>query len=143
MTTNLQKQLIPFEIFMEKMEKVVEEVKKSHLSDGVTTFELKDFDFRGYDFENNSVIFPIPSTLDDYYEMYKFVQENYKLYLENVFSLTIPNEMYFDLFWNSVETNSAFYDHLALYIYFDYEFGIYYDDSDDIKKKIEKRNSVE
>lgn len=143
MTTKLQNQLIPFEIFMEKMEKVVEEVKKSHLSDGVTTFELKDFDFRSYDFENNSVIFPIPSTLDDYYEMYKFVQENYKLYLDNVFNLTIPNEMYFDLFWNSVVTNSAFEDNLAFYIYFDYEFGIYYADSDDIKKKIEKRNSVE
>lgn len=39
-----------------------------------------------------------------------------------------------------VEANSAFYDGLTLWIYFDYEYGIYYDTDVEICDKIRKRD---
>jgi hypothetical protein len=52
----------------------------------------------------------------------------------------MPNEMYFDVYWNNVEANSAFFDDVTLWIYFDYEFGIYYDTDEEICDKIRKRD---
>jgi hypothetical protein len=48
--------------------------------------------------------------------------------------------MFFDVYWNDVEANSAFYDNLTLWIFFDYEYGIYYLEDDEILEKIKKRD---
>ena len=52
----------------------------------------------------------------------------------------MPNEMYFDVYWNNVEANAAFFDDVTLWIFFDYEYGIYYQDDEETIEKIRERD---
>lgn len=138
MTKELLNQLKPFEIFVEKMEAIVEEVKKNHLTDDEgNTYKLEDFDLRD---DVVGSVDSLPLKLEDYFGLWKYVKSRYEEYLASCENPLMPNEMYFDVYWNNVEANSAFFDDVTLWIYFDYEFGIYYDTDEEICDKIRKRD---
>jgi hypothetical protein len=83
MTPNLLEQFRDFEIFAEKMEEIVEEIKRSHLTDeDGNIYELKDFDLRSFK-GIDSVIYTLPKTLEDYMNLWNYVQEEFKEYLYN------------------------------------------------------------
>ena len=136
MTTELINQFRDFEIFAEKMEALVEAVKNDEENKknkwGIEHFDLRD--------DSIGMVDSMPKTLKDYLNLWEYVQQRYKEYLENCENPNMPNEMFFDVYWNDTEANSAFYDGLTLWIYFDYEFGIYYDTDAEICDKIRKRD---
>jgi hypothetical protein len=136
MTTELINQFRDFEIFAEKMEALVEAVKNDEENKknkwGIEQFDLRD--------DNIGMVDSMPKTLKDYLNLWEYVQQRYKEYLESCENPLMPNEMYFDVYWNDKEANSAFYDGLTLWIYFDYEYGIYYDTDVEICDKIRKRD---
>ena len=138
MTIELLNQLKDFEIFTEKMEGIVEEVKKNHLKDdNGNTYKFEDFDLRDDVIGN---VDSLPTTIKDYSNLWDYVQQRYKEYLSDYENPFMPNEMYFDVYWCNVESNSAFFEDLTLWIYFDYEYGIYYDTDVEICDKIRKRD---
>ena len=138
MTTELINQFIGFEIFAEKMEEIVEEVKKYHLKDDDgNTYKFEHFDLRD---DVIGSIDSLPTTIKDYAHLWDYVQQRYNEYLYDCENPLMPNEMYFDVYWNNVESNSAFFDDLTLWIYFDYEYGIFYDSDTEIFEKIQKRD---
>lgn len=138
MTTELLSKLKDFEIFVEKMEEIVEEVKKNHLTDDDgNTYNLEDFDLR--DDEVGSID-SLPTTIKDYANIWDYVQQRYNEYLSDCENPLMPNEMYFDVYWNNVESNSDSYEDLTLWIYFDYEYGIFYDSDTEIIEKIRERD---
>lgn len=136
MTTELINQFRDFEIFAEKMEALVEAVKNDEENKknkwGIEQFDLRD--------DSIGMVDSMPKTLKDYFNLWEYVQQRYKEYLENCENPLMPNEMFFDVYWNDTEANSAFYDGLTLWIYFDYEYGIYYDTDVEICDKIRKRD---
>lgn len=136
MTIELQNQLKPFEIFMEKMEVIVEAIKNDEENIkngwGIERFDLRD--------DAIGMVGSIPTTIKEYAELWDYVQERYKEYLASCENPLMPNEMFFDVYWNDPEANRAEYDNLALWIFFDYEYGIYYLEDDEILEKIKKRD---
>lgn len=136
MTIELQNQLKPFEIFMEKMEVIVEAIKNDEENIkngwGIERFDLRDDKIGMFD--------GIPTTIKEYAELWDYVQERYKEYLADCENPLMPNEMFFDVYWNDPEANRAEYDNLTLWIFFDYEYGIYYLEDDEILEKINKRD---
>lgn len=136
MTTELINQFRDFEIFAEKMEALVEAVKNDEENKknkwGINQFDLRD--------DNIGMVGSMPKTLKDYLNLWEYVQQRYKEYLENYKNPLMPCEMFFDVYWNDTEANSAFYDGLTLWIYFDYEYGIYYDTDVEICDKIRERD---
>lgn len=136
MTTELINQFRDFEIFSEKMEALVEAVKNDEENKknkwGIERFDLRD--------DNIGMVDSMPKTLKDYFNLWEYVQQRYKEYLESCENPLMSNEMFFDVYWNDKEANSAFYDGLTLWIYFDYEYGIYYDTDVEICDKIRKRD---
>lgn len=136
MTIELQNQLKPFEIFMEKMEVIVEAIKNNEENIkngwGIERFDLRD--------DAIGMVDGIPTTIKEYAELWDYVQERYKEYLASCENPLMPNEMFFDVYWNDPEANRAEYDNLTLWIFFDYEYGIYYLEDDEILEKIKKRD---
>lgn len=136
MTTELINRFRDFEIFAEKMEALVEAVKNDEENKknkwGINQFDLRD--------DNIGMVGSMPKTLKDYLNLWEYVQQRYKEYLENYKNPLMPCEMFFDVYWNDTEANSAFYDGLTLWIYFDYEYGIYYDTDVEICDKIRERD---
>lgn len=136
MTIELQNQLKPFEIFMEKMEVIVEAIKNDEENIkngwGIGRFDLRD--------DAIGMVGDIPTTIKEYAELWDYVQERYKEYLACCENTLMPNEMFFDVYWNDPEANRAEYDNLTLWIFFDYEYGIYYLEDDEILEKIKKRD---
>lgn len=144
MTIEMQNQLMPFEIFIERMEQFVEDVKKYHLADNAgNTYNFNDFDIRDTSQSPDSVEFSLPTSLEDYLEIWRYVQSKYENYLKNHYNISYPDAMFFDLYWNDVEANTAHYDDLAIWIFFDYEFGIYYEGDEETLKKIQEREDKE
>ena len=140
MTLELQNQLKPFEIFAEKMEAIVEEIKNEHLSDeDGNTFRIEDFDLRN-DEDGDSNIISLPMNIEDYFDIWKYVKARYEEYRADCENPLMPNEMFFDVYWNNVEANSAFYEYVTLWIFFDYEYGIYYMEDEEIIEKIRQRD---
>ena len=140
MTIELQNQLKPFEIFAEKMEAIVEEIKNGHLSDeDGNTFRIEDFDLRN-DEDGDSNIISLPMNIEDYFDIWKYVKARYEEYCADCENPLMPNEMFFDVYWNNVEANAAFYEDVTLWIFFDYEYGIYYMEDEEIIEKIRKRD---
>lgn len=139
MTPNLLEEFRDFEIFTEKMEEIVEEIKRSHLTDeeGNVIYKIEHFDLRD---DKIGSVASIPETLEDYLHLWRYVQERFNEYLVNCDNPDYPNEMFFDVYWNSVEANSAFYDDLAIWIYFDYEYGVFYESDTEIIEKVRKRD---
>lgn len=135
MTIELQNQLKPFEIFMEKMEVIVEAIKneKVNINNG---WGIERFDLRG---DEIGMVGSIPTTIKEYAELWDYVQKRYKEYLADCENPLMPNEMFFDVYWNDPEANRAEYDDLTLWIYFDYEYGIFYDSDTEIIEKIRER----
>ena len=70
MTKELLNQLKDFEIFVERLEKFIEEIKSDKTLQEAG-FKLKDMDFRTKD----DAIFPIPTKLEDYFDIWKDVKE--------------------------------------------------------------------
>lgn len=140
MTLELQNQLKSFEIFSEKMEAIVEEIKNNHLTDeDGNTFRLEDFDLRS-DEDGDSDIISLPMNIGDYFDLWTYVKARYEVYLADCENPLIPKEMFFDVYLNKVEANAAFYEDVTLRIFFDYEYGIYYYDDVEIIDKICKRD---
>lgn len=138
MTIDLINKFRDFEIFAEKMEEIVEEVKNSHLKDDDgNTYKFEHFDLRD---DVIGSIDSLPTTIKDYAHLWDYVQQRYNEYLSDCENPLMPNEMYFDVNWNNVESNSAFFDDLTLWIYFDYEYGIFYDSDTEIIEKIRERD---
>ena len=138
MTKELLNQLKPFEIFVEKMEAIVEEVKKNHLTDDEgNTYKLEHFDLRD---DVIGSVDSLPLKLEDYFGLWNYVKGRYEEYLASCENPLIPNEMFFDVYWNNVEANSAFFDDVTLWIFFDYEYGIYYQDDEETIEKIRERD---
>ena len=138
MTKELLNQLQPFEIFVEKMEAIVEEVKENHLTDDEgNTYKLEHFDLRD---DVVGSVDSLPLKLEDYFGLWKYVKGRYEEYLASCENPLMPNEMFFDVYWNDVEANSAFFDDVTLWIFFDYEYGIYYQDDEETIKKIRERD---
>jgi len=138
MKQNTLNQMKDFEIFVEKMENLVEEVKKNHLidKDGYQ-YRIEDFDLR--DIECDTYKLPFNNKLSDYFEMWEKVQDKFDEYIADN---DAANEMFFDLYWNNVKENAAYFDGLALWIFFDNEYGIFYMDDTEIQNKITKRNEA-
>lgn len=138
MTKELLNQLQPFEIFVEKMEAIVEEVKKNHLTDDEgNTYKLEHFDLRDDEIGN---VDSLPLKLEDYFGLWNYVKGRYEEYLASCENPLMPNEMFFDVYWNNVEANAAFFDDITLWIFFDYEYGIYYQDDEETIEKIRERD---
>ena len=138
MTKELLNQLKPFEIFVEKMEDIVEEVKKNHLTDDEgNTYKLEHFDLRD---DVIGSVDSLPLKLEDYFGLWNYVKGRYEEYLASCENPLMPNEMYFDVYWNNVEANAAFFDDVTLWIFFDYEYGIYYQDDEETIEKIRERD---
>ena len=136
MTTELINQFRDFEIFAEKMEALVEAVKNDEDNKknnwGIDQFDLRD--------DSIGMIDSMPKTINDYLNLWNYVQQRYKEYLSDRKNSLMPCEMYFDVYWNDVKSNSAFFDDLTLWIYFDYEYGIFYDSDTEIIEKIRERD---
>lgn len=136
MTTELLKEFRDFEIFTEKMESIVEAIKNDKKNQ-INGWEINQFDLRD---DVIGMVDFIPTKIEDYLRIWRYVQGRYKEYLADCENPLMPNEMFFDVYWNDKEANSAFYDGLTLWIYFDYEYGIYYDTDVEICDKIRKRD---
>lgn len=126
MTIELLNQLKDFEIFVERLEKFIEEIKSDKTLQEAG-FKLEDMDFRTKD----DAIFPIPTKLEDYFDIWKDVKEcanNYysekDLEKREVWGLS---EYFLDLYWNDVAGNTAYYQDMVFWVYFSDEKGICYD----------------
>lgn len=106
-------ELEQFGIFVGKVNELIETIKNDEkVKDG--TFKLNDFDLR-FTASENGDIFSIPTKLEDYLEMWEFVKERQKMFNENEKD---ANELFFDVYWNDMECNSAFYDNKVLWVFF-------------------------
>lgn len=126
MTIELLNQLKDFEIFVERLEKFIEEIKSDKTLQEAG-FKLEDMDFRTKDDE----IFPIPTKLEDYFDIWKDVKECANDYYSEkdlekreVWGLS---EYFLDLYWNDVKGNTAYYQDMVFWVYFSDEKGICYD----------------
>lgn len=126
MTKELLDQLQPFEIFVEKMEKFVEEIKTDEVLKKAG-FKLEDMDLR----TKNADIFSIPINLEDYFDIWKCILDAADdCYMEQSVAkreICGLDEFFFDLYWNDVEGNSAYYQDMVFWVYFSDEKGICYD----------------
>lgn len=120
-------QLRDFEIFVERMEKFVDEIKSDEI--------LLDFDsnFNHYDLRTkDGDIFPLPNTLREYLDMWECVAQcAHEYYTENDLEKREPygmDEFFFDLYWNDIEGNSAYYQDEVFWVWFDDTKGICYQD---------------
>lgn len=115
-------ELEQFRKFVEKMDALVAEIENDeNVKSG--KYQLRDFDLR-FTGEVDSEIFSIPTTLDDYFELWQFVKERYNNFLANDLN---ASEMFFDAYWNHVAENEAYFYDKVLWIYFDEEDGIIYE----------------
>ena len=113
MTKEMLNELEQFEIFVEKMECLVQEIKNDEgVKSGKYKFEHFDLRFTASD---NGDIFSVPTKLEDYFELWQFVKERQQMYLNNEKD---ANELFFDVWWNDVEGNSAYYDNKVLWVFF-------------------------
>lgn len=135
MTKELLNQLQPFEIFVERMEKFVEEIKTDEVLKKAG-FKLEDMDLRTKDGD----IFSIPTKLEDYFDLWNAVKscadDYYKEPDMDKREIWGLNEFFFDLYWNDVAGNSAYYQDMAFWVFFDDTKGIYYE-LDEADKKID------
>jgi hypothetical protein len=126
MTTELLEQLKDFEIFVERLEKFIGRVKSDETF-RKKGFKLEDMDLRTKDDE----IFPIPTKLEDYFDIWKDVKDCANDYYSEkdlekreVWGL---NEYFLDLYWNDVKGNTAYFQDMVFWVYFSDEKGICYD----------------
>lgn len=127
MTRQLIYQLKDFEIFVERLEKFVNDVKKDE------ELIANDSDFTHYDLRNkDGDPFRLPRHLEDYFDMWEDVKKCYSAFMleenqEKIENIGM-NWTFFDLYWNDIENNSAYYQGDAFAVYFDRVKGIYYED---------------
>lgn len=114
MTKELIYQLKNFEIFVEKIEIFVNEIKQKYHVKDLPLLDLRSIDGN---------IFALPNKLEDFFELWNEVQEVYKSYQSDNQAVT---EMFFDLYFNDTEINTAFYDDKTFWVYFNEE-GFYYE----------------
>lgn len=120
-------QLKDFEIFVERMEKFVDDLKSDEV------LKKLDRNFDHYDLRtNDGDIFPLPNTLQDYFDMWRCVaQYAHEYYTEPDLGkreLYGMDEFFFDLYWNDIKGNSAYYQDEVFWIRFDNVKGICYQD---------------
>lgn len=114
MTKELIYQLKNFEIFVEKMESFIQKLYKKYGLD-----EMKKMDLRIYGGDS----FIIPQKLEDYFDLWEAVKEAHNDYKKDKEAVS---EMFFDLYYNEVEINTASYVDETLWVYFNEE-GFYYE----------------
>lgn len=126
MTIELLNQLKDFEIFVERLEKFIEKIKTDKILQ-VAGFKLEDMDFRTKD----DAIFPIPTKLEDYFDIWKDVKDCANDYYSEkdlekreVWGVS---EYFLDLYWNDVKGNTAYFQDMVFWVYFSDEKGICYD----------------
>lgn len=126
MTKEMLKQMESFEIFVERLEKFIKEIKSDKLLQKAG-FKLEDMDFRTKD----DAIFPIPTKLEDYFDIWKDVKDCANDYYSEkdlekreVWGLS---EYFLDLYWNDVKGNTAYFQDMVFWVYFSDEKGICYD----------------
>ena len=126
MTIELISQLKDFEIFVERLEKFIEEIKANKTLQEAG-FKLEDMDFRTKD----DAIFSIPTKLEDYFEIWKDVKECANSYYSEkdfeMMEIWGANEYFLDLYWNDVAGHTAYYQDMVFWVYFSNEKGICYD----------------
>lgn len=136
MTKEMLEEMKNFEIFVEKMEEIVVAVKTDEINIengwGVEIFDLRD--------DKIGLIDSLPKTLKDYAYLWEYVKERFNEYLADYDNPNMPNDMFFDVYWNDTQANRAEFDDLTLRIFFDYQYGIYYQSDTEIKEKIQKRD---
>lgn len=117
MKKELLKQLEDFEIFVERMEKFVERITEENKEE----YMMVDFDLRTpqpFDTE-----FDLPKQLEDYFPMWNLIQEAYNKFKNDE---NAANEFFFDLYWNDVNSKTAYYHDECFYVEFDDKKGIVY-----------------
>ena len=124
MKKDLLNQLKDFEIFVERLEKFVNDVKTDD------TLKNLDLDFNNYDLrDRNGNVFLLPFYLEDYFEIWKHVKECYQRFLDSD-DATIERYGYdyefFDLYWDCKEDKSAYYQDETFCVDFDKNKGIYF-----------------
>ena len=127
MTTELINQLKPFEIFVERLESFVNKVKADEVLKKAG-FKICDMDLRTKDGD----IFPIPEKFEDYFDIWACVKQ----YADDYFSepdlqkreIWGMNEFFFDLYWNDIEGNAAYYQDMVFWVFFDDNEGICYEE---------------
>ena len=136
MTKEMLEEMKNFEIFVEKMEEIVVTVKTNKINIengwGVEVFDLRD--------DKIGMVDSLPKTLQDYAYLWEYVKERFNEYLADYDNPNKSNEMFFDVYWNDPQANRAEYDYLTLWIFFDYQYGIYYQSDTEIEEKIKKRD---
>lgn len=124
MKKELLKQLEDFEIFVERMEKFVEEIKSDEIILNL------DSNFNHYDLRTkDGDCFPLPNTLQDYLDMWKCVAQcAHEYYTETDLDKRELgcNEFFFDLYWNETKSNTAYYQDEVFWVEFDDQKGIVY-----------------
>lgn len=120
------KDLESFEIFVERLEAFVEKIKADKVLKKAG-FKLCDMDLRTKDGD----IFSIPEKLEDYFEIWSCVKAFANDYFSepdiNKREIWGMNEFFFDLYWNDVKGNSAYYQDEAFWVFLDDKKGICYE----------------
>lgn len=126
MTKEMLDQIKNFEIFVERLEAFVEEIKSDEVLKKAG-FKLEEMDLRTKDGD----IFPIPQKLEDYFEIWSCVKDCADDYFKEpdiekreIWGL---NEFFLDLYWNDIEGKSAYYQDMVFWVFFDDAKGIVYD----------------
>ena len=127
MTKELLNQLKDFEIFVERMEKFIIQIKSDE------KFINLDPNFKNYDLrDKDGDVFELPCTIEDYFSLWQDVLIAYKRFQNEKDSKLRDakgyNYFFFDLYWNDVRDKypSAYYQDEFFVVNFDDEKGIYY-----------------
>ena len=111
MTKEMLNEMKDFELFVEKMEKFVGDIKADEVLKNAG-MEIKYMDLRTFDGE----IFSLPNDLEDYFDMWQEIKGYYKKFKNDENAM---DEFFFDLYWNDVEANSAYFQDYAFWVGFD------------------------
>lgn len=117
------KQLEQFEIFVERMESFVDSIQLDGYSPDC--YDLRMPNIEGM-MDN---IYPLPKTIKDYAEIWQDIldiQENITDYYKKI----IGDNTFFDVYWNCPEENRAEYTGESMFVYFDKDNKICYEEPD-------------
>lgn len=115
-------ELKDFEIFVERMEKFVNDVKSDPI------FIRLDPEFKNYDLRSPSLnmpdneIFPLPTKLQDYFTMWQHICEKAEEYKNEkslgISGMRLADWVFFDLYWNDTNENNAYYQEECFSLWF-------------------------
>ena len=128
MRKDLLNQLSAFEVFIDRFEAIIDEVKNlDKVKNGEVS--IKEFDLRCNIRPNDPIIFPIPTTILEFLEIWHWVQACHANYLSSIDNDGTPDEIYLDVFWNDTETNTAHYINKTLWMFLKKD-GVHYENEE-------------